>query len=381
MSTLDATTAFPVSPSTRWAAGAWQARVRRLAVPGMVAGAALAIAFAIGGPGRALTDALGRAFSADPRWVAAAFAFEILSFAGYSLLLWHVAGRGASRLGLRESTQVSLAGAAATRLLPTAGVGGAALTLWTLRRAGHPGRAGMRTLLTFLVLLYAVFLGAIVVAGTLVATGTVDGQGPLALSAVPAGVAATCIAIALTLGLRHPGAPLVEAVTATRADRADRVRRAAGVLSEAVREAIVLLRGADPRLLGALAWWAFDVAVLWSAFHAFGVAPPLGVLVLAYFVGQVANTIPLPGAVSGGTVGVLLAFGVEGDLALAAVLAYRAIAIWVPGTAGTIAMAGLRSTVARWSREDAGDVVAPPRTLTGHGPDRAGRFAPEAVAA
>ena len=114
---------------------------------------------------------------------------------------------------------------------------------------------------------------------------------------------------------------------------------------------MALLRGADPRLLGAFAWWAFDVAVLWSAFSAFGTPPPLGVLVLAYFVGQVANTIPLPGAVSGGTVGVLLAFGVSGDLALAAVLAYRAIAIWVPGTAGTLALAGLRSTVNRWSQE------------------------------
>src|SRR4051812_28921257 len=249
MSTLDATTAtFPLAQPAGWASGAWQARVRRLAVPGLVAGAAIAIAFAIGGPGRALTDALGRAFSADPRWAAAGFGFEVLSFAGYSLLLWHVAGRRAgSRMGLRESAQVSLAGAAATRLLPTAGVGGAALTLWTLRRAGHEGRDGMRTLLTFLVLLYAVFLGAILVAGTLVATGAVSGHGPVALSAVPAAVAGACIAIALGLGLRHPGAPPAASPAGARGAR---VRSAAGVLSESVREAMVLLRGADPRLLG-----------------------------------------------------------------------------------------------------------------------------------
>ena len=66
-------------------------------------------------------------------------------------------------LGLRESTQITLGGAAATRLLPTAGVGGAAVTLWSLRRAGLGGRGAARTLLTFLVLLYSVFLGSIAV--------------------------------------------------------------------------------------------------------------------------------------------------------------------------------------------------------------------------
>ena len=50
--------------------------------------------------------------------------------------------------------------------------------------------------------------------------------------------------------------------------------------------------------------------------NAFGAPPAVAVVVLGYFVGMVANTIPLPGAVSGGMVGVLLAFGVEADLAL-----------------------------------------------------------------
>ena len=82
--------------------------------------------------------------------------------------------------------------------------------------------------------------------------------------------------------------------------------------------------------------------------HAFGGPPALLVLVLAYFVGQVANTVPVPGAVSGGMVGVLLAFGIAPDLALTAVLAYRAIAIWLPAPAGLVALNGLRRTVADW---------------------------------
>ena len=47
-----------------------------------------------------------------------------------------VAGAATPRVGRRESAQITLVGAAATRLLPTAGAGGAATTLWSLRRAG-----------------------------------------------------------------------------------------------------------------------------------------------------------------------------------------------------------------------------------------------------
>jgi hypothetical protein len=50
-------------------------------------------------------------------------------------------------------------------------------------------------------------------------------------------------------------------------------------------------------------------------------------------------------------VGVLLAFGVEADLALASVLSYRALAIWLPAPVGLAALGGLRRTVARWSAE------------------------------
>ena len=48
-------------------------------------------------------------------------------------------------------------------------------------------------------------------------------------------------------------------------------------------------------------------------------------------------------------VGVLLAFGVEAELALASVLAYRAVAIWLPAPIGLVALGGLRRTVARWA--------------------------------
>src|SRR3982751_3120723 len=84
-----------------------------------------------------------------------------------------------------------------------------------------------------------------------------------------------------------------------------------------------------------------------------GAPPAISVVVLGYFVGMVANTIPIPGAVSGGMVGVLLAFGVEADLALASVLAYRALAIWLPAPVGLAALGSLRRSVARWGAEPA----------------------------
>src|SRR6185437_2975335 len=77
--------------------------------------------------------------------------------------------RATARVGMRESARITFAGAAATRLLPTAGAGGAALAVYALRRAGLKPAAAARTLLVFLVLLYSVFLASIAIAGAAVA--------------------------------------------------------------------------------------------------------------------------------------------------------------------------------------------------------------------
>src|SRR5215217_274424 len=269
-----------------------RAIARRLAIPAAFAAIVAAALLIAGGPLQTFADALGRALDADPRWVVAAAAFELASFGGYVLLLWLVGGRESARIGLRESTQITLGGAAATRLLPTAGAGGAALTLWALRRSGLPTGRATRTLLTFLVLLYSVFLGSVVVTGTLLA---VRGE-PLALTALPASLAALGMLLPLTAAWLRPSGE-------------GRVRVAAGVLGGAVRDAIRHVRSLDARLAGALAWWGFDMFVLWAMLNAFGAPPALEVVVLAYFLGQVGNTIPVPGAVSGGLVGALIAFG------------------------------------------------------------------------
>ena len=86
---------------------------------------------------QAFADALRRAVDADPRWVAAARRSRCSRSPATSRCCGSSRGRATPRMGPRESVQVTLGGAAATRLLPTAGVGGAALTLWALRRTGH----------------------------------------------------------------------------------------------------------------------------------------------------------------------------------------------------------------------------------------------------
>jgi uncharacterized membrane protein YbhN (UPF0104 family) len=317
-----------------------RALARRAAVPVAAAAALVAAVLVLGGPLETFADAVRRAIDADPGWVAAAAGFELLSFGGYIVLLWLVGSRVSSRLGLRESTEITLGGAAATRLLPTAGAGGAAMTLWALRRSGLPTRRAAGTLLTFLVLVYAVFLGAMTLSGTVLA---LHGIGPLPLTAIPAAIAFAGILLPLAAAAWMP------------TEGTGKLRTAGAVLGGAVREAIEHVRSADPRLLGAFAWWAFDMAVLYGMLNAFGAAPPFAVVVLAYFLGQIANTVPVPGAASGGLVGVLLAFGVAADLAIVSVLAYRAMAIWVPAPIGLLALGRLRGTMARWAREDAAE--------------------------
>jgi putative heme transporter len=217
------------------------------------------------------------------------------------------------------------------------------MTLWALRRSGLGTRGAAGTLLTFLVLVYAVFLGSLALAGLVL---TISGIGPTALTALPAALAALGMVLALAAAWWMP------------TEGTGRLRTAGAVLGGAVRNAVGHLRSADPRLLGAFAWWGFDMAVLYGMLNAFGTPPAFAVVVLAYFLGQVANTVPVPGAASGGLVGVLLAFGVAPDLAIVSVLTYRALAIWIPAPIGLVALGKLRRTMARWEAEDAEPVEA-----------------------
>ena len=133
-----------------------------------------------------------------------------------------------------------------------------------------------------------------------------------------------------------------------------RVLTAPALAATGIRTADSLARERNLGLLGALAWWGFDMLVLWAMFHAFGSPPPLTVIWMSYFVGTLANLLPLPGGlggVEGGMIGAFAAFGVNLDLAVLAVLSYRAISFWLPTLPGAVAYFQLRKTVAHWREE------------------------------
>ena len=88
------------------------------------------------------------------------------------------------------------------------------------------------------------------------------------------------------------------------------------------------------RLAGALGYLWFDMAVLWIILK--GVGEPISVpaLVLAYSIGYLADTLPIPGGIGvldAGLAGSLLLYGAPAAHVAAAVLVYHAIALWVPG--------------------------------------------------
>ena len=64
-----------------------------------------------------------------------------------------------------------MAGLAATRLFSAGGAGGIVLTYWALRKAGMERRQAASRMVAFLVLLYAVYMLALIVYGILLAPG------------------------------------------------------------------------------------------------------------------------------------------------------------------------------------------------------------------
>src|SRR5204862_7261341 len=125
-------------------------------------------------------------------------------------------------------------------------------------------------------------------------------------------------------------------------------------MSAAVRHSIDHVRAGDPAILGSMAYWGFNVAVLWASFRAFGEAPPLSIVVMGYFVGLLGNLLPLPGGVGGvdgGMIGAFVAFGEPASTAFLAVFVYRLFAFWLPSIPGAIAYFQLRHTVNGWQEQ------------------------------
>jgi uncharacterized protein (TIRG00374 family) len=295
----------------------------------------------------------------DPLWLIVAGVFTALSFAGYVVLFQGVYVRGGFRLTAVESYQITMAGLAATRVFAAGGAGGIALTAWALRRAGMPKRAVADQTLAFLVLTYGVYMAAVVVGGFGLYFGILPGSQDWAITLLPAIIGIVAFAIALLASLTPTDLQRRLDGYAHRHGRwakwAQRAANLPAAISSGIRISVSLVRAGDPALAGSIAYWGFNIAVLWASFRAFGEAPPWAVIVMGYFVGMLANLLPLPGGVGGvdgGMIGAFVAFGGESkDSIVVAVLTYRLFAFYLPTIPGAIAYFQLRRTVARWKDE------------------------------
>jgi uncharacterized membrane protein YbhN (UPF0104 family) len=316
-----------------------------LAISGVLV---LGLLFAVPGL-HSVGDRLG---DAHPAWVALAVGLEVLSCSSYVLLFAGVFDRGPRKLVKR----LAWSELAVNSLVSAGGTGGLALGAWVLRSQGvRAERIAERSIVLFL-LTSVVNIGAAILCGLAMWVGLLPGTRNALLTLLPA-----ALAIAASIAVLLAGRAAAR-VAQRRGVRSKKIAGALGALGTGVSSTVAALRHPTWRLSGAIGYWAFDNIVLWVAFAAFGHLPPLPVVIMAYLVGMMANVIPTPsgiGAVEGGLVGMLVAFGIHVGPAAAAVLLYRAVSLWVPGALGTLAFLRLRRRLA------AGPVVPVPAGAIG----------------
>ena len=288
---------------------------------------------------------------AKPAWVLLGVGMKLLSGVGYVAAFRMIFCR---RMSWRVSYQIGASELAADALLPTGGAGGLALGVWALRRGGMPPREIARRTVAFFLLTSVPNVLGVILIGFGLAVGILGGEHNLLLTAAPALVAASAIVVVLVVGRVAKSSGLrrqqsAEPAEASRSRGVARVHKLVAALGEGVEEAVLLLREGNVILiLGLLAYLAFDVAILWAAFRALGSAPPVAIVALAYLIGELGGLIPVPGGLGGidaGLVGTLVLYHVPLAPAAGAVLAYRAIALWVPTIVGGATFALLRRTL------------------------------------
>lgn len=320
-------------------------RGRRLALAAVLVVVALSALYVLLPAIAGLQRTWSRIAHGDALWLIVAAGLEVLSFASYVVAFRAIFGGRQSPVGWRESYRITMAGVVGTRLLASAGIGGIVLTMWALGRLGMALREAAARTATLLVVLYGIYMATLVVGGIGLRTGLLEGPATFGLTIVPALFGGAVIVLALAAMRFAATLETVAARFEAASGGAARWVRAAvtttpAALSSGLRGALSLVQARSPALPAAFGWWAFDIATLVACMKAFGGSAPVSVVVMAYFVGMLANTLPVPGgigAVEGGMIGALIAFGVNSGLAIVAVLSYRVFAFWLPIAPGALA--------------------------------------------
>jgi uncharacterized membrane protein YbhN (UPF0104 family) len=268
------------------------------------------------------------------QWIVVAVVLEVLSCASYIVAFLQVFERAPLRVGARIALSEEAFGAAVS----LGGAGSLAVGGWLMVERGAPaGRIAERSAVLFLYT-SAINLITLILAGLGLFLGLPGPSNPL-LSIVPAAVGALVLVLFLLLP-RY-----VDRMV--RRMEPGRLHTFLTETAASVRDTERLLLHPDWRIVGAIGYLWFDIAVLFACFAAAGHVPPLAPVVLAYQIGYLSNFIPVPGGIGvldGSLIGMLVLYGVGGTVATAATLAYHAISLWVPAIWGTIAFIVLQKT-------------------------------------
>jgi uncharacterized membrane protein YbhN (UPF0104 family) len=302
---------------------------RRLATTGLLV--ALSVALLAEVPG--LRGVLPEIGDISPGWIAAALALELASAVSFVVVFRLFF----DRLEARDARALAWTAQGSGALLPGGGAGGLAIGGWLISLTGAPLRWIVRRSAGLFFLSALVSTAALVGAGVALMAGA-PGPHDRATVVLPT------VFVAI-------GTLLVAALPAMLRSRPNPPRWITAVAT-GVREAEQTTFNRHPswRLLGALGYLAFDIAVLWVLLRAVGHSPSVAVVVLAYSIGYAANSLPIPGGIGvldAGLTGALVLYGVSPVHAAAAVIVYHAIAFWVPGLGGILAYLRLRPRLLR----------------------------------
>ena len=263
----------------------------------------------------------------NAQWVVVAILLEALSCASYVAVFLQVFERAPVRVG----TYVALSEEAFGAAVSLGGAGSLAVGAWLMVERGAPARRIAERSAVLFLYTSAINVITLILAGVGLFLGLPGPDNPW-LSIVPAAVGALLLVLFLLLpryvdrlvGRMQPGR-LHTLLTETAASMRDTKR---------------LTLHPDWRILGAIGYLWFDIAVLFACLAAAGETPPVAPVVLAYQIGYLSNFIPVPGGIGvldGSIIVMLVVYGIGATAATAATLVYHAIALWVPAVGGTIA--------------------------------------------
>ncbi len=306
----------------------------------------------------------------DPKLVALAVPFEILSVGGYVLLFWAVYGAAARMLAqgsdtparplsLKESMQLTTSRLALGDTLPGGGATGFAVQFWALARAGFNAAQISRTTTAFLILSNTVMTVMIMVLGVAIGAGIVAGDLHPALTWIPAAIAAGVVVVILLFARKGktfvpPDPDSRKQLTGRFAKARTLIREVGDRLPPGAYDAIRTLRR-PAALTGMITNPGFDFVAFYLGIASVTEPIALPVMLMAYFIGQVGSLVPLPGGIGGVqglAIAVLVAGGMEAHYATAGVLVWTGVSLGTQIVWGMWQYWFLRKSIKRWQADD-----------------------------